>query len=127
MFSTIDLPGAVETDPSGINDRGEIVGAIDDTQGATHGFFRDRKGRFTVIDVPGAAPFTSLFGINNRGEIVGQHLHPSGTVPGFLLSRAVFTTIDPPGDELATIVADINDRGQKVGSALNPVSDGDGG
>ena len=43
----------VETAPMGINNRGEIAGAYDDGK-SDHGFMRDRRGRITTIDVPGA-------------------------------------------------------------------------
>ena len=42
-----------------------------DAAGRYHGFLRD-KGRFTTIDVPGAAATTAT-DINNRGQIVGEH------------------------------------------------------
>jgi probable HAF family extracellular repeat protein len=49
-FTTIDVPGALSTSPSGINDSGQIVGGFwDGLKG--HGFLY-RGGSFTTIDVP---------------------------------------------------------------------------
>ena len=89
-FTQVDVPGAPSggifsgTTASGINDAGQIVGTF--TNGATfRGFpsgyegFLDTGGRFTQIDVPGAASgfppgatFTGAFGINDAGQIVGS-------------------------------------------------------
>jgi len=37
-FTTIDIPGTVETTPSGINDYGHIVGEYSRFGGSAHGF-----------------------------------------------------------------------------------------
>ena len=46
-------PGSIATEPSGINDRGQIVGGSLTSDGSTHGFL-DARGTFTTIDAPGA-------------------------------------------------------------------------
>jgi hypothetical protein len=90
-YTTIEIQGArVETAPLGINDRGDIAGAYDDGKG-DHGFMRDRRGRITTIDVPGARG-TAAQKINNRGQIAGVYSDttPDTQVPptrGFLLDR----------------------------------------
>lgn len=61
---------ALATQPYGINDDGTIVG-IYDRDGKTIHWFVLRKGRFTAVDAPGAAPSTALFDINNRDQIAG--------------------------------------------------------
>jgi hypothetical protein len=53
-FTTIDVPGSIATEPSGINDRGQITGVYFTSDGSTHGFL-DARGTFTTIDVPGTA------------------------------------------------------------------------
>src|SRR5215467_646140 len=68
-FTTIDVPGAINTQAFGINDSGQIVGFFDDALGG-HGFVLDTGGNFTTIDVPGASS-TRAFGINDSGQIVG--------------------------------------------------------
>jgi uncharacterized membrane protein len=76
---TIDVPGAAFTIPSGINDRGRIVGTTttDSMLGGARGFLLARgvKGPFTRIDVPGA-PRTQVTGINDQGTIVGRSRTP---------------------------------------------------
>ena len=108
-FSTIDVPGAQETEAHGVNDAGQIVGDFVDNAGL-HGFLYDR-GTFTTIDVPGATSFTVAFGINNAGRIVGVFDNPQNR--GFLYDRGTFTAVDVPG--AATICFGINDPGRIVG------------
>jgi hypothetical protein len=77
-FTTIDVPGAsFFTSALGINSSGQIVGGFGDATG-THGYFLDVGGRFTTIDVPGAA-LTLAVGINDSGQIVG--VYSSGLLP----------------------------------------------
>src|SRR5947208_6526503 len=74
-YTTIDFPGAVATDPSGINSSGVIVGAYTDTTGAAHGF-QLYSGTLTVIDYPGATQTTPI-SIGARGDAAGFFLDPS--------------------------------------------------
>src|SRR5215471_11313401 len=69
-FTTIDFPGAMSTEASGINPRGDIVGLYT-LAGVTHGFLLSGDS-FTTIDPPGAV-LTFAFGINPRGDIVGRY------------------------------------------------------
>src|ERR1700758_488473 len=53
-FTTIDVPGATNTEALGNNARAQIVGAYGDFNNfAGHGFVLDR-GTFTTIDPPGS-------------------------------------------------------------------------
>lgn len=75
-FTTIDVPGALFTAVTDINNAGVMIGAYDDTAGGCvagncHGFVL-RQGTFTTIDFPGAS-HTEVLGINDAGEIVGVH------------------------------------------------------
>lgn len=70
VFTLIDVPGALVTQPSDINDHGNVVGIYFDGQ-VLRGFFYDGTG-FTTIDAPGAFS-TIVSGINNAGEIVGSY------------------------------------------------------
>jgi hypothetical protein len=70
-LSSIDVPGAVRTQPQGINDSGSIVGLYRSNDGVAHGFLL-RDGDFTSINYPGAA-YTDARGSNAQGEIVGTY------------------------------------------------------
>ena len=49
---------------------GTIVGYYIDADAVAHGFIRTTNGKYTIIDVPGAAG-TQAFGINEKGTVVG--------------------------------------------------------
>jgi probable HAF family extracellular repeat protein len=127
-FTTIDYPGAPLTQPLGINNDGDIVGAYleadvdpDDPYsyfdtGRLRGFVL-RDGQFTPVDFPGGQG-TKVSGINDRGQMVGYYDTPEAR-RGFLLKRGTFTEIDPPGS-LTTLPSGINNHGQVVGAYLDP-------
>jgi uncharacterized membrane protein len=104
--STIDVPGADQTQAYGINDSGQIVGLFYDATGF-HGFLKDGDA-FVVIDVPGG--FTEAFGINRKGRIVG-----SNGSAGFLKKGDHVTFITVPGSFFTTAWG-INDKDQIVGT-----------
>ena len=112
-FTQIDFPEAVLTAAFGVNDRGQIVGAFDDTAGIRRGFLVD-DGIITEITRPDGAAAPAL-GINGRGQIVGGFVDAGGVTHGYLLDKRVFTQIDFPSST-ATEAQGINNRGQIVGS-----------
>jgi uncharacterized membrane protein len=123
-FSAFDVPRARrETSATGINDHGQITGSSVDADGGIRGYLRDRRGRLTDIDVPGAVA-TAPAGINNRGQIVGRYYEsapirgPEARFRGFLLDGRKLTRIDVPG-ALQTQAVDINKRGEVVGEYVD--------
>jgi probable HAF family extracellular repeat protein len=64
-FTTIDVPGALQSRATGINDSGQIVGSFQGT-GGVHGFLAT-GGSFTTFDVLGAGS-TFANGINDSGR-----------------------------------------------------------
>jgi hypothetical protein len=70
-FTTIDFPGAVSTELTGISPQGDIVGRYV-TAGAGHRFLLSGS-TFTTIDFPGATSSNAL-SINPRGDIVGVYV-----------------------------------------------------
>jgi hypothetical protein len=85
-----DVPGAIQTLPYGINDRGQIAGIAFDSDSDFnffgHGFVYDH-GVYTILDYPGAFR-TFLNGMNDQGQIVGFYLRDWSDNGGtFLLSR----------------------------------------
>jgi uncharacterized membrane protein len=99
------------------------VGYYEDAGGAQLGFRRDRKGRFTTVNPPGAS-HTIPVGINERGQVVGYYLDAGGS-HGFRRDGKGLTTIDVPG-AVATLALGINNRGQIAGFYVDAV-DPDGG
>jgi hypothetical protein len=125
-YVKFDAPGAeLETTPLGINNRGKVVGTyITADAGATyHGFVRDRRGRFTDVDIPGAKA-TVASRINDHGQIVGRYYEsapfrgPDSRARGFLLDHGGLTRIDFPG-AVSTQAMGINNRRHVVGEYLD--------
>ncbi len=113
-FTTIDYPGAVQTQVWGINSAGDMVGGFGDAAG-WHGFLL-RNGTYTTIDYPGAL-WTDAYGINPRGDIVGQYGWFDGvntTIRGFLLRDGEFRQIDIAGHQ-NTMPFKISPNGTIVG------------
>jgi hypothetical protein len=102
----------------GINDRGVMVGGYA-AGGMAHGFVRDREGKFTTIDYPGA-PETALLEIHDRGQIVGSYGDDvgGGLSRDFVLDHGDYTPIEFPGAP-ESYVDDVNNRGQIVGYYLD--------
>jgi uncharacterized membrane protein len=103
------IPFRAVATANGINDRGQIVGSLDQS-----GFLYD-GGALTTLMAPGALS-TSPEGVNNAGVIVGGYLPPGATMShGFVYSGGAFTTLDFPGS-IGTSIAGINNLGQMVGN-----------
>ena len=108
----------VQLGPSGITNRGEIVGEYI-TPTREIGFRRDTGGRIATIDLPGTAS-TQVDKINDRDQIVGSYSKTSPFLPagpgtrGYLLHRGKVARIDVPG-AVSTVPHGINDSGHIVG------------
>ena len=107
-----DVPGAVLTEATSINNQGIIVGFYFDENFAPHGFIL-RDGAFTLVDYPGGTR-TILTRINERGQITGIRRDPDGHRRGFVIDNGVVTTIDVPGSR-NTRIGGINNQGHVVG------------
>jgi hypothetical protein len=71
-YMTIDVPGAADTFPDGINDWGILQGQIISGSGAAEGFAATPGGVFTLVNYPGSAA-TAIVGINDHGDICGAY------------------------------------------------------
>jgi probable HAF family extracellular repeat protein len=119
-FSTIHVPGALETHAWKINARGQIVGNFRDSGGTFHVFLRRQS--FTPIDFPNAVATgarSGTGGINSRGDIVSEYCSAPCPSPsaqhGFLrIWQGGFETIDVP-NAVRTVALGINTRGDIVG------------
>jgi uncharacterized membrane protein len=103
QFSTISVPGSIQTFAHGINNFGQIVGVADVPNGLES--FLLAGGNYSIFNVGGGAN-----GINDAGQIVGTN---GGH--GYLLSNGISSLIDFPGAS-CTYLGGINDLGTIVGS-----------
>jgi len=114
-FSTIDVPGAIQTFPGGVNNSGVIAGLYFDASGLEHGYILNGKKLTTLDDPKGTS--TGAHGINPNGAVavVGSYINVKGKQEGFRYKHGKFT--DVPGPAGATISAafGINDTGEIVG------------
>jgi probable HAF family extracellular repeat protein len=109
--------GQAGTATTGINDRGDVLGAYEGRDRVVRHFVRDRRGRFARLeDPPGGTDLDEYIDINNRGDIVGFHNDDQGAATtGFLRTkRGRFVDIVYPGS-VVTGPLKINDRRQVVG------------
>lgn len=93
----LDYPQAVETIPTGINARGQIVGFYRlYPKTRFQGFVYE--GKFTTLNYPGGVDAgTRLMGINDLGEIVGFcACEPHKAVKGFLYRDGTFIDLQFP-------------------------------
>lgn len=116
LVTVLDYPGAFGTQPNGLNDRGQIVGAYWDADGMLHSFLY-ADGVFTNIDPPGKVN-TEAAGIAPNGEIVGGISVGETTISHcYRLRNGEYTFFDVPNavDNLPTAV---NARGDIAGLIL---------
>lgn len=126
-YTTVDVPGADQTDVAGVNNLGVLVGSYADATGR-HGFLDDH-GTVVTVDVPGSSD-TRLTSVNDAGTATGVFWDAGGTtLHGFVRTAAgVFTWLDAPGiapgDRTGTLPSGINAGGTVVGSSFTTDLDG---
>jgi probable HAF family extracellular repeat protein len=107
-FVAIDVPNALSTNPTGVNDQGQIVGTYTDASG-THGFLYANGSFQTLHD--GSADVLPI-AINDAGQYVARNSS------GYLLyANGLFTSINSVADSTYPpipfySVAGINNNGQ---------------
>jgi hypothetical protein len=114
VFTNINplLPTNSNSQATGLNNAGNIVGFYMPTNATSIGFL-DMGGVITSID-PFGSLFTQALGINNAGEIVGFYDDAGGVQHGYVDIGGVFISFDPAGSDSTTING-VNDLGQIVG------------
>jgi probable HAF family extracellular repeat protein len=116
-LTTIDVPGAMVTGVSGINNLGMMVGPYGTyTSGPLSGFLY-YQGAFTYFDYPGET-ITEPGGINDSGLIAGyatQNAYERYSVVGFLYDGTTFTTLRDGGNAVTNVYG-LNSAGTVVGS-----------
>jgi uncharacterized membrane protein len=116
-YTLIMVPGAKQTDPGGINNKGDVVGYWEDSHYVAHGWLY-HGGKLSTFNVPGAATTTPR-GIDDQGDIVGSYQDANYNNHGFILSsKGVYTTIDAP-DSLFTALTGVSANGTAIGSTEN--------
>jgi hypothetical protein len=121
MFTDINaqLPTNSNSQATGVNDAGEVVGFYVGAGGLFHGFV-DNGAVVSTLDVPGAMD-TSLLGLNNFGEAVGFDIDAAMAMHGIVCDVTTLTCqqFDDPNGVGTTTFNGVNDLGQVVGFYVN--------
>lgn len=115
---------AVVTNPSAINNLGQVVGTynLDPHNGSAHnqGFVRNAMGAYELFDVPGATDTLAL-GVNNIGGVVGWSVPRGafrrdsvGTYFFFAIPGSTYTSANGINDS-STIVGEFSDGRRPFG------------
>ena len=108
------LPLNVNSQATGINNAGKVVGFYMPTATTSIGFL-DVGGIISAID-PFGSTSTQALGISNTDEIVGFYNDAGGVTHGYTDIGGSFANFDIAG-ALSTTINGVNDKGQLVGFA----------
>ena len=115
QFTSFEDPSAAPgvTFAQSVNDRGQIAGFYQDTNGGVFGFLRrPRDGSFKTIQFPFAGDFSTAGQVNNFGVVAGDY---QITFPqGYLAFGSHFLSIDYPSSAISGLRA-VNDQGEVAG------------
>jgi len=106
------LPSNANSQATGINNAGKVVGFYMPDSATSVGFLDD-GGSITKID-PFLSSFTQALGINNTGEIVGFYTDASNVTHGYTDIGGSLASFDIAG-AASTTINGVNDKGQLVG------------
>jgi hypothetical protein len=122
IFTTYNVPDALDTSINDINDLGVFVGDFGDI--ATNRAMNPGQRGFMqtpvsleFIEYPGSRQ-TSAQGLNNSGVVVGEYVDSSGRGHGFILQDGNYSRVDYPGANHTTLT-DINDEGMMAGAYVD--------
>jgi uncharacterized membrane protein len=119
-FTTINVPGALQTLSLGINNSGVIVGQYVDKSGVAHGYILNGKRVTTVDDPNGEDTFCNKVSSNVAIAVVGSYTNlNTNEDAAFLYKHGKFTDIPGPTGAIASAAYGINDRGEIVGYYLD--------
>lgn len=118
-FKTANVPGAMVTEPGGINNAGVSAGIYVDSAGVGHGYILKGK-TLTTLDDPNAKAGTTLgSNLNPDGAIsvVGSYTSSTtGNSVGFVYKGGTYTDVPGPTGATAASANAINDSGAIVGN-----------
>jgi hypothetical protein len=115
-FTAVNFPKNSGMQPTGINDKGDIVGLYFDSAGVQHGFSKIGT-KYAKIDVKGETT-AAAWGINNKGQITVYAVNSAGDFDAFLKTGTKFKNINDPKAKgtLGTVVHTPNNKGDIDGT-----------
>jgi probable HAF family extracellular repeat protein len=109
------FPGGSQSEATGINDSGQVVGYADNSSGSEHAFLVSGGTMRDLGTLPGGSNSYAT-AINNSGQVVGYGDGSDGNQHAFLYSGGAMQELTFPG-AWETLALGINNRGQVVGEA----------
>jgi probable HAF family extracellular repeat protein len=116
VFERMAVPPGVDAFPSGLNDRGVVVGNASRTDGSRFPFVW-ADGVLIDLNTISDRPFERVVAINKHGQIAGEGPRPDGRSQGLLWQAGRTLVIPPLPGATAAIPYGLNDRGQVVGAS----------
>ena len=129
-----NFPGSVQTQVTGINDKGDTVGFWSSMNNANqvndnHGFYKLRGHNPHTADFPTGSPATppvdQLLGINNSDVAVGFYTDANGNNHGYkynIKANHYSTVTDPNAPTASLTAAAINNNRDIAGFYTNPAT-----
>jgi hypothetical protein len=128
-----NFPGSVQTQVTGLNNRGVTVGfwsAMNNANQVNNNFgFVDANGHFRTADFPtsdpASPPVDQLLGVNDSNIAVGFWTDKQGTNHGYeynIGSNRYSSVVDPNSPKASLTAAAINDNGDVAGFYTNPAN-----
>jgi hypothetical protein len=126
-----NFPGSVQTQVTGLNNRGVTVGFWSSMNNANqvndnHGFV-EFDGQFRTTDFPTGSratpPVDQNLGVNDEDIVVGFYTDANGNNHGYeynIAANRYSTVVDPSDPGTSLTAAAINDLGQVAGFYANP-------
>jgi probable HAF family extracellular repeat protein len=115
------LPGAISSSATAINDMGQVVGSTTFSNGSIHATIWNGTTPTDLGTLPGAT-LSSAMGISNSGQVVGVSYTAGGPAPprAVLWSGGVPINLGTlPGGSYSSGVQGINNKGQVVGDSAS--------
>ena len=128
-----NFPGSVQTQVTGLNNRGVTVGfwsSMNNANMVNDNFgFVAANGHFRTADFPTGSPATppvdQLLGVNDENVAVGFYTDANGTNHGYeynIAANRYSSVVDPHARGASLTAAAINDLGQVAGFYTNPAT-----
>ncbi|HEX8346138.1 MAG TPA: hypothetical protein VF657_15565, partial [Actinoplanes sp.] len=116
-FTDIGAPSGWHSWPTGMNERGDVIGILNNADFTVRQGFIWHDGVLTVIDARGGD--TEPAAVNDRGEVVGRAIFPgsSSAYHPFRWAHGTATDLMPGRPDEHGAANDVNDAGDVVGHA----------
>jgi len=123
VINLVGLGGNAWNTPDAINDRGEVVGFSENSQGNIHAFLWTREHGIEDLGTLDGDSDSYAYGVNNRGQVVGQSIGGPYGERAVIWQHGTITDLNcltPPGSPYLLYANDIDDNGRIVGEEYDP-------